>query len=387
MAEAPPLRAGVVGVSESATCGVRDHATLLAAALAEEGVTCSPHWLERRGGGYRASARRFREWTGALGGELEAAGAEAVILHYSVFSYSFRGVPVFVRPVTRALRATGLPVVGFMHELAYPWRIGGARGKAWAATQRAVLPGLIGACASVVVTAPFRAEWLRSRPYLPRRPVELAPVFSNLPASSAVPAAGEAPTIGLFGYAYEGAAPALALDALAAVRAGGVGARLVLLGAPGPDSPAGSSWAAAARARGLEQAVSFSGRLEPQRLADALASCHVLLHAEPSGPTSRKGTLAASLASARPVVAIDGPLRWRELVDSGAIAVCAPSPAALAGELARLLGDPAAADALGARGGEFARSRMSVAGSAAIVASALRRATGSRELARPGEAV
>ena len=39
--------AAVVGVSQAATCGVRDHAMLLAEALTEEGVSCSMHWLGR----------------------------------------------------------------------------------------------------------------------------------------------------------------------------------------------------------------------------------------------------------------------------------------------------------------------------------------------------
>ena len=36
-----------VGVSTSTTCGVRDHATLLAEALSRENVSCSVHWLYR----------------------------------------------------------------------------------------------------------------------------------------------------------------------------------------------------------------------------------------------------------------------------------------------------------------------------------------------------
>jgi glycosyltransferase involved in cell wall biosynthesis len=121
----------------------------------------------------------------------------------------------------------------------------------------------------------------------------------------------------------------------------------------------------------VEDALAFSGVLPPHELADALAACDVLLHPEPDGPTSRKGTLAASLASGAPVVALDGPRRWDELLSAEAAAVVAPSPASMAEAVARLLADEPMRLALGRRGAEFARDAMGVDRSARVVAQLL----------------
>jgi glycosyltransferase involved in cell wall biosynthesis len=367
------VRAAVVGVSESATCGVRDHAALLSAALSEEHISCSFHWLSRSERSLRGARSEFRTWTPALTAELESARPNAIILHYSVFSYSYRGFPLFVQPTLAALRSTGIPLLTVLHEFVYPWDRGGRHGRAWALTQGALLLAVMRASAAVLVTAPFRAEWLAAQRWLPRRTIGVAPVFSNLPAPlqhDAAPAQGRH-VIGLFGYAYEGAAASLVLDALRLLHERGRDVRMELLGAPGRDSAAAAAWLEGARARGIEHMLSFSGVLSAQDLSDALAACEVLLHPEPSGPTSRKGTLAASLASGTAVVAVDGPRRWSELIASDAALIAQPSPRALADAIDGLLADARAREQLGARGGEFARRAMGVERSATVVAGLL----------------
>ncbi|HEX4437405.1 MAG TPA: glycosyltransferase [Solirubrobacteraceae bacterium] len=381
MADAPhrPLRIAVVGVSEAATCGVRDHAALLSEALGARGVDCSTHWLTRSEHGLRGCRAEFRAWTAQLRAELERDRPDAILLHYSVFSYSYRGLPLFVASVLAALRASERPIVGLLHEIAYPWRIGGLRGAVWAFTQRTLSIELMRSCAAVVVTAPFRAEALRSNRLLPRCPIYLAPVFSNLPAPRALPGErteGEH-SVGLFGYAYEGAAASLVLDALRLLGERGLPARLVLLGAPGPDSAAAERWRTEAGARGVE--LSFSGVLSPAELSDALAACDALLHPERSGATSRKGTLTGSLASGRPVVALDGPLAWDELIAARAAEIAQADPRALADKLEPLLRDPAWREEVGARGAEFARSHMSVERSAEVVTEAIEQACAGRQ--------
>jgi glycosyltransferase involved in cell wall biosynthesis len=358
----------VVGVSERRTCGVRDHAMLLAGALGERDVHCSIHWLWREDHSLRGSRSEFAAFAASLPQELARERAEAVILHYSVFSYAHRGIPLLVPPVLGALRRSGLPTVVLLHEYAYPWRRSGFHGTLWAATQRIAIAAVMRAAAAAVVTAPFRSRWLASRRWLPRRPIGFAPVFSNLPPPAAAPH-GEpgAPIVGLFGWAYEGAASQLVLRAIELLRERGLDVRLRLLGAPGPETPAAAAWTAAARAIGIDGLLSFSGVLGEQELSDALAGCAVLLHPEPSGPTSRKGTLAASLASGRPVVAIDGPRRWQEIVDAEAALVVEPTAEGLAAGVAELLGDDARRERLGARGGAFAREQMGLARTAAVV--------------------
>ena len=84
--------------------------------------------------------------------------------------------------------------------------------------------------------------------------------------------------------------------------------------------------AAAGREGRVGDALSFSGPLPAQDLSDELAACDLLLFADDPGPSSRKGTLAASLASARPVIAIDGPQGWSELAEAGAVRVVPADP-------------------------------------------------------------
>jgi len=367
------LRVAAVGISTDRTCGVRDHAVLLAEGLAAQGVSCSLHWLWREEQTFASARAQVSAWTRRLAGELGEALPDAVLLHYSVFPYSYRGVPVFVGRTLSALRDLRVPIVPLLHEYAYPWGTGGIRGATWAVTQRAALIGVMRASAAAVVTAPFRVDWLDSRAWLPRRPLAVAPVFSNLPPPSlARGSAAQGDVIGLFGYAYEGAAIAPVIDALRQLREGDAPVRLALLGAPGRSSAAGEAWVRAARAGGVEQLLSFSGRLSAQELSDALAACAVLLSADPSGPTSRKTTLAASLASGAPVVAIDGGLTWPELREAGAASVVPGDGDALAAAVLALLEDRRARDALGSRGREFARSAMSVHRSAATIAELLR---------------
>jgi glycosyltransferase involved in cell wall biosynthesis len=373
------LHVAVVGMSLSETCGVRDHAALLAAELDRGGASSSMHWLTRGEGALRAERSEIRAWTRRLAAELQREEPDAVLLHYSVFAYSHRGLPLFVHPTLAAVSGAGAPIVTFAHEFAYPWARGGWHGKAWGVSQRALLVDVVRASTAVIVTTDARVQWFASRRWLARRPVTVAPVFSTLPPPAAAPLP-ERPrqVVGLFGYASEVTPVSLVLDALRLIRDRGVEVQLVLLGAPGRSSPAAERWLAAAAARDLAGTLSFSGVLGAQELSDALAACDVLLFADASGPSSRKTTLAGSLASGRPVLAIDGPLRWSELVQSEAAVVVAPRPDALADALAALLGDEAARDAQGARGRAFAEQRMGVRRSAQTIEAALSGTAGSR---------
>jgi glycosyltransferase involved in cell wall biosynthesis len=295
-----------------------------------------------------------------------------VLLHYSVFSYSHRGLPLFVHPTLAALRGARVPLVAMMHELVYPWTHGGWRGKVWALSQRALLIDVMRASSAAIVTADARAQWLASARWLPKRRVLVAPVFSNLPTPQAEPARDRpGNVIGLFGYSYQGAAVSLVLDALRLLHDRGGDAELRLLGAPGRSSSAGEVWLTAARTRALEPALSFSGALPGQALSNALAACDLLLFPDAAGPSSRKGTLAASLASGRPIVALDGPNRWSKLIEAEAARVAQPTAPALADAVGALLADAQARETLGARGRAFAEREMGVARSVEAVMSIL----------------
>jgi glycosyltransferase involved in cell wall biosynthesis len=365
------LRVAVVGLSIDDPCGVRDHAAILAEALAEADVSCSLHWLSRTAGTLGGERAEVRAWGAALARTFEREPPDAVLLHYSVFAYSHRGVPLLARPVLDALRRSGAPLVAFMHEYAYPWRLGGARGKVWAATQRFVLRRIVADASAIVVTADARAAWLASRAWLARRPIAVAPVFSNLPVPSERPPAPVSGRLGLFGFAHEGVDVETVLDALRALRARGGELELMLLGAPGRSSAGGERWQRAAAERGLAAAIGFSGRLPAGELAAALGECEVLLFAERGGATSRKTTLAASLSSGRPLVALDGPNGWSQLARSRAAVIVPPWSQALADAISKLLDDADACERQGELGRAFAERSMSVASSAQTVAATL----------------
>lgn len=371
-------RVASLGISTTAICGVRDHGALLAAALAHEGWDCSTLWLDRDGETLARARAQVAAWTRMLPAQLAEARADVALLHYSVFAYSFRGLPLFVVPVLGAVRRAGIPLVMLLHEFVYPWGRDGLRGTAWAVSQRALLIDVMRRSGAVVTTTDFQAEWLGSRRWLPRRTVGTAPVFSNLPAPAPVQAPASPPaserdaaTIGLFGYGYGRPTAALVAGALRLLQERGVRVRLKLLGAPGRASPAGETWLAAAREAGLEQQPDFSGALAAQQLSDALAACEALLFVDPIGPNSRKTTLAASLASGRPVLAVDGPRRFQELADAGAAEIVAPRPQALADALAELLANRGRADQLAQRGRAFAQQSMSAARAARTIAGLL----------------
>src|ERR1700722_4630528 len=209
----------VVGMSNTRICGARDHATVLAGELRSRGMSCTICWLGHEQRSLIGAGKVVRAWLRELALELSIVKPDVVILHYSVFAFSFRGVPLFVGPVTAALRRAKAPVVTIVHEAVYAAKGGGRKGRLWALPHRAALIELMRLSAAVVVTADFRARWISSRRWLPKRPLAVAPVFSNLPA----PAGGadtmrETGLVGLFGYSYEGSSLSTVLDALVLLR-------------------------------------------------------------------------------------------------------------------------------------------------------------------------
>ncbi len=367
MAEQTPRapRVAVLGMSITEFCGVKDHATLLARELSGEGVACTTHWLTRRERTLGAGRAEIDAWIERLSVELRDARPDVILLHYSVFAYSHSGLPLFVARAMRGLRAQGATVIVVMHEFAYPWGRGGVRGRIWAIAQRLALIDVMRTSSAALLTTEDRARWVRSRRWLPSRPVLVAPVFSNLPQPSRREV--RRGLLGLFGYSYDPAAVPLVLDAVRRLVDGSGEVRLTLLGSPGGASASAQAWRAGAQARGLSESLSFSGTLAPQELSDALAACEVLLFVASAGPSSRKGTLAASLATGRPVVATDGPNRWIELAESDAALVVEPTAGALADAIGGLLADENGREALGARSREFYAQRMSVARTAEAV--------------------
>jgi hypothetical protein len=71
----------VVGMSVGETCGVHDHAVLLADALGRDGTSSSMHWLWRRERSLRGARAEIAAWSSQLARELEQRRPDAVLLH------------------------------------------------------------------------------------------------------------------------------------------------------------------------------------------------------------------------------------------------------------------------------------------------------------------
>ena len=121
--------------------------------------------------------RRAHRVPRAVGARARGRAPDAILVHYSVFAYALKGLPFQVPRMFATLRGTGVPVVGVLHEIVYPWFYGGWRGAVWAVTQRAVMLPVMRVLDAVIVTAEQREQWLRTRRWLPARPVVTAPVF------------------------------------------------------------------------------------------------------------------------------------------------------------------------------------------------------------------
>lgn len=352
------LRVLVIGVSNTPVCGVRDFAAVLSRALQDRGVVVSSSWWERSAvKGFRPALREFREWRWSVARTLGPQGCDLVLWHYSAFAHSWRGIPYLAPLMSRRLRKLGTPVVVFLHEFVYPFKRSGWRGLVWALTQRLVLVVLVASSAGVVLTTEDRAAWLKSRVWLPKRPVAFVPVFSNLSLHSKEaefrPQRLTSLGIGVLGFGSEGIQVDSIVSALGGLAQNGIDAHLVLLGSPGPDGPHGERWRRAAQEAGCADVMSFTGIRELSELAKDLAAVDVVVHPEAGGPTSRRTTLAAALAFGKPVVALDGPHTWRRFVDEGAVIVVPDSPAATLGELVSLAEDGPRRENLGRQAHEF----------------------------------
>ncbi|HVS84791.1 MAG TPA: glycosyltransferase [Gaiellaceae bacterium] len=342
------MRLLVIGASSTDACGVRDCASVLEPELRELGAEVETLWWDRlREPSADAWLKRLRE-----------RRADAVLWHYAPTPYGPHGVPTLAPRVAAAARRAGAVAVPFLHELAYDFGRRGWRGFTHAVSQRAALVPVVRAAAGCLVTTEDRLEWLRSRRWLPARPLAFTPVPANVPSAAGPPARSNGHLrIGVFGFRSGGGVdPGVVVEAVSAIP----DARLVLVGAPGPASPEGRSWLATATDRAC--ALEFTGVLEPEPLAAALAGLDIVVSADPAGPTPRKGSVAAALALGRPVVALDGPSTWRPLVDEGGVVVAARE------RLAEALSDLAASAELRARSGELGREFYARTLSARVVA-------------------
>jgi glycosyltransferase involved in cell wall biosynthesis len=344
------VRIIVVGASTNPVCGTHDYAATLEPYLRSGDTEVETIWWERQvEPDPTAWLKRFE--SAAASGSRPAV----VLWHYSPFTYGTRGLPLLVPRVVRTLRRAGLPIVLIFHELAHRLDRRGLRGRLQGVSQRVALLPILRSASGAIVTTQDRAEWLSTRRWLPSVPVEFVPVPSNVPRTAfAAPTPNGALRIGVFGFRSDGHVVDVVTEA---VPRASERSRLVLLGAPGPDSLQADRWRTAAAASGCP--LEFTGVLEPQALSEALSGLDVVVFASSGGPTGRKGTLAAALAHGRPVVAIDGPERWESMVEEHAVVISEHDAGDLAAALALLGESPDLRRRQGERGHDFYRRHQS----------------------------
>jgi FkbM family methyltransferase len=354
----------LVGAAVARACGVRDQARVHEQAMRAAGGSAKRVWFEiDPGWGPGRQALELARWVRRYRRQVRRTRPGWVIWHYAAGNHGHRGLPVFAPLWAWALPAGGTPVVLFLHELAYPFGRRGWRGAGQAVAQRAALLPMLMRSRGVMVTTEDRAAWLRSRRWLPRRPVAVIPVCSNLPESPPAPAVRNAvPKVGVFGFRQELSTPQTLVPALGLMKSRGVETELVLAGAPGAGSEQGRSWAAAASAAGIP--VQFTGVLGEEALPAALGAIDVFAFVETDGPNTAKSTLAALLALGKAVVAVDGPRSDERMVREGALQL-AGGPEEMAAALTRLLSDP---DARSSQEGLAAKWYTETISSAAVAA-------------------
>ncbi len=345
-----------VGLVPPEPSGVHDYGRLLAEALRQRGITVSEDWFitdERRlRNALPASARLLTR-------AMRLSAGDAVLWHYSPFAYAARGIPLIGVLFGLVARLRGGRVVTILHELAYGWQ-GGWRRRLIALAQWLALRAVLLGSDEVVVTTDMRALALQGVRSAQGRTVHVLPVFSTIGVDSSD---AEQPdgmfTIGVFGHSGDGVRPDLLVEALS--RLGSPhDQKLLLLGSPDRTSPSGQLWEQLGREADPRLRIEFSGILGAEDLARRLRSCDVIVLVNEEGPSSRKTTLAGALAHGMPTVSLDGPNRWEDLVEAGAVLVVPPDAKALADVVDDLRRSPERRHELGRRGHAYYHRRMSI---------------------------
>lgn len=351
----------VTGLVRDGTCGVRDFSQLLSRELHKHGITA-------RAKPQVAGTANLRSCFAAGYHHLRQAGSlprtSTVVWNYSAFAYGCRGIPLHAVLFGVVLRLRGLDVITVMHEAAAPWGPGLKRCLV-AALQRLVLPLVFLGSTVVVVTTSRRAAWLQPVAKVLQRPMEVIPVFSNIPVIEHVGPRRESRDPGSSGgvvvlcHRWAEACGDVLLEAVEVLNRHAP-VPVVLLGAPDVSSPSGLAWRAAARAHGVESSLQQTGPVTAEEYSRHLQACAVVVLVNADGPTGRRSTLAAAMAHGCAVVALDGPDRWQLLAERRAVHVVPPDGAALATAIQGLLNRPEDRQVLGERARAFYEAHMSV---------------------------
>lgn len=349
--------------------GVADYTSLLAQELARRGEPCAV-WTrgergsERRGGveinGVGAS------WDAdALGrlrdGLLRTPSEARIVVQYVPHLYGRRAMNYpFVKTIDAI--AHRRPVEVMFHEVAFPWVRKPLRHNVLAAVNRLMARRL---CRNASVANVSIPEWVALlRPLAPARlPIEWSPVPSNIPRATQESGQqlraelgidSQAPVVGHFGTYGENIGRMLA-PALAVIGDRHATASVLLLGR------GSEAWLASRRAAPWARRAIATGQLSADRAASALQACTVMIQPYHDGVSTRRGTMMACLANARPAVTAVGRHSEPFWLGCGAVAAASDNtPETLAELVCALLDDQTSRDALSARADNLYRSYFAI---------------------------
>ncbi len=332
-----------LGSVSSGPCGVRDYGSRLAGQLGVAGHDVTELWFENDGSRFRSALRTA---VGLLRACVRPRRGATAIWHYSVYAYSFRGIPLPGVLLGIVLRLRSVTVIAVLHEMALHWDVP-RRQKVHCVLQRLALPLVLAGADEVVVTTERRQQWLISRLRVSRRKVHVLPVFSNFP-----PVSGEAFALGrlcgsettaktlvALSWASMAGAERLFLNALSRPELAVRDLAVELIGAPGPASGAAERWRSLALEEGQDERMWFSGVVSPDEFSSHLRHADVAILLFGDGPSTRHTLLAAALANGCATLAVDGPDTWEILRESDAVEIIPANSSSIAEALASLLDD------------------------------------------------
>ncbi len=271
---------------------------------------------------------------------VRALRADVVVVQYVPHLYDRRGLSLGIARAVARLGREGQPVVTAAHELYYG-RHEGLRHLPAGLVQRAALWPLFAGSRRVVFSVPNRqARMAAIFPWWADRFATI-PVGPNLwPPAGADPAAWRAAhgiaadeVVLLFqGGLHPSKEVGSVMAALDALAAGGIAARLVMIGGGRLDHP---------------RALTF-GHLTPAEAGTALAAADLALAPYDDGASGRRGSIMNALAAGLATVSTHGANTDPALFPPDAIRLVPPGdPAAFAAAVVELARDPAARGAMG----------------------------------------
>jgi glycosyltransferase involved in cell wall biosynthesis len=353
--------------------GVADYTACLAAALVEQGMMVdilTRRWgraaaappVTGRGGeapGRLTVYRAIRTWSfGSLrkiGRVVDLTAPNIVHLQYQAAAYQMQPAIHFAPLWLRLTRQARLAVT--YHDLRVPYLFPKA-----GPLRRAALRQLARHADLTLATNSEDYSELAVHRFPGR--VEIVPIGSNIPDAPPQDfdraawraAAGIAPgsmLLAYFGFLNASKGGGGLVEALRILRAGGDEPRLVMIGgAVGASDPTNADTLAQFRSAlhllDLEDAVIWTGHVEPEQVSAWLHAADVVTLPYVDGASYRRGSLLAALAHGRPVVTTTpAPLTGGilpALVDGEALLLVPPGdPAALANAVGAIAEDPALA--------------------------------------------